>query len=91
MWGQILQITTIYTGIDVARFEQPSDRREVRASLNIPDLTFLFGTVGRLSRQKAPFDFVNAAALVHQTCPDAHFVWVGDGEMMAELRNLCIS
>lgn len=86
--GSDSQITTIYTGIDVVRFGQPSDRHEVRASLNIPDSAFLFGTVGRLSRQKAPFDFVNAAALVHQTCPDAHFVWVGDGEMMAETQEL---
>ncbi len=78
----------IYTGIDLSRFEEQADRKLIRASLGIPSSAFLFGTVGRLSKQKAPFDFVNAAAQVYKTYPNAHFVWVGDGELMSETKNL---
>lgn len=86
--GSDSQFSIIYTGIDLARFEKAVDRNLTRASLGIPDSTFLFGTVGRLSKQKAPLDFVHAAAQLHQNYPDAHFVWVGDGELMAETRQL---
>ena len=86
--GSDSQFVMIYTGIDLSRFEEQADRKLIRASLGIPSSAFLFGTVGRLSKQKAPFDFVNAAAQVYKTYPNAHFVWVGDGELMSETKNL---
>lgn len=86
--GSDSQMVTIHTGIDLARFEEQADRNLVRDSLGIPNSVFLFGSVGRLSKQKAPFDFVNAAEQVHQNYPDVHFVWVGDGELMTETQEL---
>lgn len=91
MVGTDAQFVTIHTGIDSARFEEQADRSLIRASLGIPSSAFLIGTVGRLSKQKAPSDFVNAAAQVHRLCPDVHFVWVGDGELMAETQALAHS
>ena len=86
--GTDSQILTVHTGIELAPFDELADRNLVRASLGIPDTVFLIGCVGRMSIQKAPFDFVNAAALVHKDFPDAHFLWVGDGELMADVRAL---
>ena len=86
--GSDQQFCTIHTGMDLARFDQQVDRSSVRASLGIPDSVFLIGTVGRLSLQKAPSDFITAAAKVHQVHPQTHFVWVGDGELMAESQEL---
>lgn len=86
--GSDSQFVTIHTGIDLSRFEEQADRSMIRASLGIPSSAFLIGTVGRLSKQKAPFDLVNAAAQVHQIYPNAHFVWVGDGELMLETQRL---
>ncbi len=86
--GKDSQFETIHTGMDLARFSGQPDVKSIRASMGIPESVFLIGTVGRLSRQKAPSDFVRAAAQVHQTHPDAHFLWVGGGELMQETREL---
>lgn len=89
--GSEAQLINIYTGIELNRFDKSVNRKEVRLSLNIPEEAFLIGTVGRLSKQKAPSDFVNAALKVHQSYPDAYFVWVGDGELMVETQELVAS
>ncbi len=86
--GSDEQLVTIHTGIDLRRFDGEFDRRATRQSLGVPEQAFLFGTVGRLSRQKAPADFVRAAAMVHGKYPQAHFVWAGDGELQAEAEAL---
>ena len=86
--GSKTQLVTVYTGISLSRFAGEIDRCRVRRSLNVPEDVFLVGTVGRLSKQKAPADFIRAAFLVSQTQPQAHFVWVGDGELEAEARSL---
>ena len=86
--GSDEQLVTIYTGIDLAQFNGQYDCRQTRQSLGVPENAFLFGTVGRLSKQKAPVDFVRAAALLHKKQPDAHLVWVGDGELRTETETL---
>jgi glycosyltransferase involved in cell wall biosynthesis len=86
--GSQAQLTTIYTGIELNRFDQPVNRKEIRLSLEIPVEAFLIGCVGRLTEQKAPSDFVYAAHKVHQSYPDAYFVWVGDGELTKETKEL---
>ena len=42
--------------------------------------------VGRLSEQKNPLLLVRAAASVARRVPEAHFVWVGDGELRGEVE-----
>ena len=75
---------TIRSGIELARFRQPSRPREaVRAELGIPQDAPVVGTVTRLSAQKAPLDFIAAAAHVAARRPDVHFVVVGDGLLRA--------
>jgi len=46
------------------------------------------GMVGRLARQKAPGDFLRAAALVAREFPAATFLVVGDGPLRATLEGL---
>ena len=46
------------------------------------------GTVTRLSAQKAPLDFVRAAATVAQSRPDVWFVMVGDGDLRPQVEAL---
>jgi glycosyltransferase involved in cell wall biosynthesis len=54
--------------------------------LSIPPDASVVGTVTRLSPQKAPLDFVAAAAQVAAQRPDVHFVVVGDGPLRAEVE-----
>jgi glycosyltransferase involved in cell wall biosynthesis len=89
--GRQEQITVIYTGIDPEPFRRPVDVASLKASLGIPVSAPVIGSVGRLSTQKSPADFVRVAEAVHRSKPDAHFVWVGDGPLEEDVRNLSSS
>ena len=86
--GRDDQFAVIHTGIDPKPYRQPVDRAHLRESLGIPASAPVVGSVGRLSEQKSPLDFVRLAEAVHKSRPDAHFVWVGDGPLEEEVRTL---
>ena len=89
--GSPEKYTTIRSGIDLARFRQPTLPRDaVRAELGIPPDAPVVGSVTRLSPQKAPLDLVETAAQVAARRPDVHFVAVGDGPLRAEVE-ACIA
>jgi glycosyltransferase involved in cell wall biosynthesis len=58
----------------------------LRTELGIEGPGPLIGTVGRISPQKAPLDFVRMAKRVAETRPDARFVMVGDGPLLDDAR-----
>lgn len=86
--GDDSQFITIHTGIDIKPFDISVDRRSVRIEFGIPMDVCLIGTVARLSEQKAPSDFIRAAAMVHENYPLVHFLWVGDGPLEENSRTL---
>ena len=49
--------------------------------LSSPIVTFL----GRITHQKGPLHFVEAARKVHETFPDVHFVVVGSGDQLPNM------
>ncbi len=79
------KIVTIYSGIDLDRFDVRADRRAVCQSLGLDPARPLVGFVGRLAAQKAPLDFVAAAQRVLQARPDAQFLIAGDGPLVNDL------
>lgn len=86
--GQDGQMITVHTGIDPSLFDFPVDREAVKESLGIPRNAFLVGSVGRMSDQKAPLDFIRMAAALHEYAPDVHFVWVGSGPLESAAQAL---
>lgn len=84
--GRNNQFVLIRTGIDVELFNTNIDKKKMRDKFGIPADVPLVGTVARLTKDKAPFDFVEAAALVHARHPTAHFIWIGDGPLDDQLR-----
>jgi glycosyltransferase involved in cell wall biosynthesis len=82
------QFITIHTGIDIEPFDIPVDHAQIRTELGVPLDVRLIGTVARLSEQKAPSDFIRAAAMVHAEFPQSHFLWVGDGPLEEASRSL---
>lgn len=85
--GRPEQYRLIRSGIEIEAYrDAPDDPREVRASLALPADAFVVGTVGRLSRQKAPLDLLAAFARIAPDVPHAHLVFVGDGPLRAELE-----
>lgn len=82
------KMVTIYSGIDLAAFNRPVASHEKRRQLGLDTSSPVVGTVGRLTDQKAPQDFVRAAKQVLQHRPEAQFVLVGDGPLRSEVEAL---
>jgi len=80
------KFTTVYSGIDLNRFRVNVDRIEKCHSLELSPDQPIIGTIGRLSIQKAPLDFVAAAKTVLQYQPNIQFIMVGDGPLAAEVH-----
>jgi glycosyltransferase involved in cell wall biosynthesis len=60
-------------------------RAQARAALGLPGDATVVGTVGRLTYQKAPEDFL--AALQALDRPGVIGVWVGDGELAGQIAD----
>jgi glycosyltransferase involved in cell wall biosynthesis len=86
--GRPGQFVTVHSGIDLPAYDRPINRAALKAGLEVPQAAFLVGAVGRLSRQKAPQDFVQMAALIHKQLSDVHFIWIGSGPDEVSLRQL---
>lgn len=87
--GDITDYVVIRSGIELDRFGKPHVQREaMRESLGIPLDVPVVGTVTRLSGQKAPLDFIRAAATVARSHPNAWFVMVGDGDLRPQVEAL---
>ncbi|MCB0195307.1 MAG: glycosyltransferase family 4 protein [Anaerolineae bacterium] len=87
--GQPENYVVIRSGIELDRFGRPQvPPTQMRMALSIPIDAPVVGTVTRLSDQKAPLDFVQAAGIIAQEVPEAWFVMVGDGPLRSEVETL---
>jgi glycosyltransferase involved in cell wall biosynthesis len=75
------RVVVIENGIPPARLPAGYDRAAMRCALGQSGGDMLIGTVARLSAQKNPNLFVDAAAQVLRNQPGARFVWCGGGEL----------
>ncbi len=82
------RITTIYSGIDPSQFEISVDVSMKKLELELDPYVPVVGTVGRLSKQKAPQDFVKAAFEVLRQVPQVQFLMVGDGPLRHKVEEL---
>jgi glycosyltransferase involved in cell wall biosynthesis len=80
------KITTIYSGIELDRFQVRVQRSAKCRELGLKADAPIVGAIGRLSEQKAPLDFVRAAKGVLLERPDAQFLLVGDGPLLDDVR-----
>jgi len=78
------QASVIRAGIDLDRFRAPGDGRETRRRLGVPDGVPLVSQIGNFKPQKAPLDFVQAAARIAEEMANVRFVMVGDGPLRGE-------
>lgn len=70
------KLVIINNGIDFDEYKKIQAKS--RCDLGIPEGAFVVGTIGRLTKQKAPDVFVKMAAIVKKYIPEAFFVMVGD-------------
>lgn len=62
--------------VDLTEFD-PTQRQPVRKVWGVKEHEPVIGWVGRLDRKKRVEDFIQAAAVVHQSHPAAHFIIIG--------------
>ncbi len=74
------KVVTIYNATEKHAVALPARR----AAMQRPVVTFL----GRVTYQKGPEFFVEAARIVLQTLPDVRFVMAGDGDLLPTMKSL---
>lgn len=85
--GKPEQFVVVHTGIDIPATKNV-DADALKAELGIPVGAPVVGSVGRLSRQKSPLDFVRVVEATLNSVPDAHFLWAGSGPLDADVERL---
>lgn len=79
--------TLIRSGFDLDEFRNAQPlRAETLAEMGVPDGAPLVLMVACLKPQKAPLDFVRAAARVNLKVPEARFLLAGDGELREDIE-----
>ena len=80
------KVLTLYNGVDINRFSPPSNVKEIRRSLGIPDEAPVIGTVANLTPKKGYPYLLKAAEQIFDKVPSAWFLFVGFGYLEKELK-----
>lgn len=81
------RVLTLYNMIDVDFTEQRFyERAEAREKLHLPAEAFIFGTLGRLAKNKDQKTMIEAFARLKPLAPEAKLVILGDGQLEDELK-----
>lgn len=84
LFGTTDEVTIVKNGIDTDRFDYNLAKRiELRELLGIENC-FVFGNIGRLTRQKNPLFMIEVMNQLPDD--DARLLWVGDGELRGEVE-----
>jgi glycosyltransferase involved in cell wall biosynthesis len=87
--GKEEKYKAIHSSINLDEFTNTScDTVVSKKELGINPETLVVGTVGRLSTQKNPCDFVKVSAAVKKEIPETQFLFIGDGPLRSETENL---
>lgn len=84
-------VEVIYNGIDFEQLAETVDHdrvRQARETLGIPHDATVVGSAFRMSEEKRPLLWVEAAAEVARHDDRAHFVVYGDGPMRSDMLDL---
>lgn len=82
------KFVTIYSGMDAEAFAERFDGAETRLSLGIPLDKKVVGVVARISPLKGHEFIIKAAPGIVARHPDMHMLFVGDGHIYREMREL---
>ena len=81
------KIQVIINGIDMQEFRRNHKAGErIRREFGISKEDHFIGAIGRISPEKGQKYFIEAAAQVLNSCPQAYFVLVGDGRQAKEMK-----
>ncbi len=87
--GRAAQYTVLHSGIDLDRYRSaPSEDSGMRRELGFGSEHIVVGTLSSMKPQKAPLDFVRAAAAAHACDERLRFVFAGDGILRDQVEQL---
>ena len=75
----------IENGINLVRFNPEGQFVNLREQFGFTEDDFVAGFIARCTKQKSPLDFLEAVRLVHQQNPCVKGLFVGEGDMDAEV------
>lgn len=78
------QLTTIYNGIEIEKFNKECDKEEIRKNLRLPPSGVVIGTIARLAPQKGVTYLLKAASLLKEY--SITLLIVGDGPLRQQLE-----
>lgn len=82
------KIAIIPNAISIEQMSIRNSALEVKKALDIPDSSFVVGTVSRHIPQKDPLALIQIFAGIHQLLPEVFFIWCGEGDMRSEVEHL---
>lgn len=81
------RIITLYNVIDTELTEpQLLSRDDARTELHLDKDDFIFGSIGRLARNKDQATLIQAFTIIKPYCPKAKLIIMGEGELEPQLR-----
>ena len=75
-------------GIDVEAYVGSFGGCDLRRQIGVPDGSILIGSAGRVTSQKDPATFLNAAAKTLESGVNAHFAWAGSGDLQSTSQSM---
>ena len=75
----------IENGINLVRFNPNGQFNDLRKAFGFAEDDFVAGFIARCTKQKAPLDFLHAVRLAHEANPQIKGLFVGEGDMDAEV------
>lgn len=88
-WVPDAKVRRIHNGIDLTRFVPQEPSGSLRAALGLTVQDRVIVSVGRFVPFKGYDVLIEAAALLHRTEPQLHWLLVGDGEQRVRLTEQC--
>ncbi len=83
------KFSVLHSGINLDKFFNTSvDSAGMKRELGIPEDNLVVGTAGRLTPIKGQKYLIEAARKIVDIRPDTTFVFLGDGELLNELKNI---
>lgn len=80
-------IITLYNAINIEATEKEVEtRNQARQLLNIPKESFIFGTMGRLVKEKDHASLIQAFSFIKRDMPNAKLIIMGKGKLELELK-----
>jgi glycosyltransferase involved in cell wall biosynthesis len=79
------EAVVIKNGINLVRFNPDGQFNDLRPKFGFSEDDFVAGFIARCTKQKAPLDFLEAVRLAHDKNPKVKGLFVGEGDMDAEV------